>query len=248
MERKYGQSGKVIGIILAYKHAQFLEKLYNSIPKNVFDEIIITNDESGDDIEVIANKLGIPCYSHERLGYGGNMKFGLKKALELGAEYMVEIHGDGQYGVASIVPGLQKIQSGYDFVLGSRFVDWQQPLRDNMPFIRFAANIGLSFFDRLVLRTPLSEFHSGFRIYSRQLLETVGLKNSSNDFLYSFEIIVQAVFWKMKIGEVPVRCLYEKKHTSIELWSSMKYAIQMFWVLFLYLLAKLGLSIKLFKK
>lgn len=242
------ENKKVVGVILAYKNAQFLENLYKSIPVGVFDEVFVTNDESGDNIAEVARQLGIKCFSHERLGYGGNLKFGLQKALEMGADYMVEIHGDGQYGIASIIPGLEKIKTGYDFVLGSRFTNWRQPLKDNMPFVRFAANIGLSFFDRLVLRVPLTEFHSGFRIYSRRMLETVGLKNSSDDYLYSFEVIVQAVFCKMKISEVPVRCLYTQEHTSIRISNSALYAFQMFWVLFLYILAKLGFSVNLFKK
>lgn len=239
---------KVVGIILAYKNAQFLEDLYKSIPEGIFDEVFVANDESGDNIAEVAGRLGIKCFSHDRLGYGGNLKFGLQKGLEMGADYMVEIHGDGQYGTLSIIPGLVKIQTGYDFVMGSRFTNWRQPLEDNMSLVRFAANIGLSFFDRLVLRVPLTEFHSGFRIYSRRMLETISFKNSSNDFLYSFEVIAQAVFWGLKIGEVPVRCFYEREHTSIRLRSSSVYAFQMFWTLFLYILAKLGFKIKLFQK
>ncbi len=237
---------KVVGFIVAYKHANYLEKLYASLPQGVFDSVIITNDESGDRIEKIAEQLGIPCYSHERLGYGGNVKYGLKKALELGAEYMVEIHGDGQYDVNASVPALLKIKEGYDFVMGSRFFNWREPLRYNMPLSRFFANIGLSAMARFVLRSNLTEFHNGFRVYSRSMMEKIKLDSSSNNFLFGFEIIALAQFNGLKIAEAPVKCFYSKEHTSISIFQSTIYAFQMTWVLAKYVLAKLGLKVKPF--
>lgn len=237
---------RVVGIILAYKHAAYLETLYKSLPKGVFDAVVITNDESGDGMDEVAAKLGIPCFSHPRLGYGGNIKFGLKKALEMGADYMVEIHGDGQYDVSVSAAGVKKAHEGYDLVMGSRFMDWRQPLRDHMPLARFFANIGLSFLARLFLRSSLTEFHNGFRVYTRKLLEKVDLEKSSNDFLFGFEIIAQAQFWNMKIAEVPNRCFYGQAHTSISIPKATQYAFQMITVLFKYLLARLGFRVQLF--
>src|SRR5438045_304041 len=119
---------KTIGIILTYKHAAFLQELYRSIPPGVFDQIIISDDHSGDHIEDIAKRLGIPCFSHARLGYGGNIKYGCTKAMAMGADYMVEIHGDGQYDLSASLPAIEKAKHGYDLVMGSRFMDLRQPL------------------------------------------------------------------------------------------------------------------------
>lgn len=246
--RTRSKSPKVIGIILTYKHASFLENLYRSLPKGIFDSIIISDDESGDKIGVISEKLGIPCFSHSRLGYGGNIKYGLQKALEMGGEYMVEIHGDGQYGTLGIVPGIQKMKKGYDFILGSRFTDLSLPLKDKMPLLKYLANIGLSFLDRLILQLPLSEFHTGFRIYSRRLLTKVDLKYTSNDHLFSFQIIALAAYHNLKVGEIPVRGDYAHEHSSISIRESVKYTFQTFGVLAQYLWTRLGFETKLFKR
>lgn len=231
---------------MTYNCASLVEDIFHRLPKNVFDSIIIADDGSGDTISKVAKKLQIPLFSHKHKGYGGNIKYGLQKALEMGGDYMVEIHGDGQYGAASIIPGLEKVKQGYDFVLGSRFSDIRQPLRDNMPLSRYLANIGLSFFDRLILGVPLSEFHNGFRIYTRHLLETIGFEGTSDGFLYSFEIIAQATYHNLRIGEVPVRCDYSKEHSSINIKKSAAYSFQTFWILLLYLLSRSGFKIRLF--
>jgi glycosyltransferase involved in cell wall biosynthesis len=237
---------KVIGVILAYKHASYLENLYKSLPAGAFDEIIVTNDESGDGIEVIAERLGIPCFSHERLRYGGNMKYGMRKAIERGADYVVEIHGDGQFDVNAAGPAVSKAEEGYDLVMGSRFFTWRQPLRDHMPLIRFFANIGLSALARFILGSRLTEFHNGFRVYSKRLIETVDLDASSNDFLFGFEIIAQAHYAGLRITEVPVRCFYGQEHTTISIPKATEYAFQMIGVLLKYLGAKFGFTSKLF--
>ncbi len=238
---------KIFGILLTYKHAKMVADIYRRLPTGVFDEVIIFDDASGDNIKEVADDLGLRAFTREKnLGYGGNIKFSIKKCVELGAEYMVEIHGDGQYGSDSIIPGLEKMKQGYDFVLGSRFTDWRQPLRDKMPLPTYLANRGLSFIDRLVLGLPLTEFHTGFRIYSRKLVETIDLDPTANGHLFSFQIIALARYHNLRIAEVPVRCDYTKEHTSIKLGQAIEYSFQMFGVLARYLLARLGFKNKLF--
>ncbi len=238
---------KVFGILLTYKHAGTVEEIYRKLPEGVFDEVIIFEDASGDNIKEVADRLGLRIFVQPKnLGYGGNIKFAVQKCVELGADYMVEIHGDGQYGASSIIPGLNKIKEGYDFVLGSRFTDWRQPLRDKMPLPTFLANRGLSFIAWLVLRAPLSEFHTGFRIYSRKLIQTVDLSHTSNGHLFSFQIIALACYHNLKIAEVPVRCDYASEHTSISIRQSTKYAFQMIGTLSQYVLARLGFTNKIF--
>lgn len=243
MEEKHG---KTICIILAYNCGNVLPNTYRRIPKDSVDRIVLVDDGSTDNTLAEARRLGIESYTHKNLGYGGNIKYSIRKSLELGFEYIIDLHGDGQYDPTAIPEALAKAREGYDLVLGSRFVDVKQPLRDGMSWARYLANIGLSAIERFVLRTPLTEFHTGFRIYTRNLAETVALENTSNDFLFSFQIITQAVFAKLKIGEIPIRCNYKEEHSSISIPKSIEYAFQTFWILALYSLAKAGFKIKLF--
>ena len=246
MDRPY-KKYKTVGVVLAYNCAKELPGIYRRLPKELLDDIILVDDASKDNTVDVAGELGIKTFPHEHLGYGGNIKFGLQKALEMGADYMVEIHGDGQYDPSSIAPALQKMEQGCDFVLGSRFTERGRALRDKMSRARYYANIGLSFFDRLVLQLPLTEFHTGFRVYSRKLLTTIPFPAGSDDYLYSFEIIVQARYCNLRVEEVPVRCDYSGTHTSVSIWKSTVYSFQMFYVLFLYALARIGIKTKLFR-
>ena len=156
------------------------------------------------------------------------MKYSIRKGIELGAEYIVDLHGDGQYDPSAIPAALAKAREGYDLVLGSRFIDPLQPLQDHMSLARYLANIGLSTIERLVLNLPLSEFHTGFRVYTKRLAETVALDAASDDFLFSFEIITQAKFAAFRIGEIPIRCSYKEEHTSISIPRSILYSFLTF--------------------
>jgi glycosyltransferase involved in cell wall biosynthesis len=237
---------KSICVILAYNCGSVLENTYKRIPVDSVDRIVLIDDASTDDTLVVAKRLGIEYYTHPNLGYGGNVKYSIRKCIELGAEYIVELHGDGQYDPTAIPSALTKAREGYDLVLGSRFFDLKQPLKDEMSFARYFANIGLSFIERLVLGLKVTEFHTGFRVYTKHLAETVLLDNTSDDFLFGFEVIVQAHFCKLKIGEIAVRGSYKEEHTSISIPKSIIYAFQTFKVLALYLLAKAGTQTKLF--
>ena len=115
-----------------------------------------------------------------------------------------------------------------------------------MPWSRYLANIGLSAIERFVLGLPVTEFHTGFRVYTKNLAEAVALNVSSDDFLFGFEIIAQAGFCNLKIGEIPIRCNYKAEHTSISIPKSIIYAFQTFKTLALFLLAKASFRIKLF--
>jgi glycosyltransferase involved in cell wall biosynthesis len=244
MER--GQ-GKAICVILAYNCGNVLENTYNRIPTSAVDRIILCDDASTDNTVEVAKRLGIETYTHEHLGYGGNVKFSITKGIELGAEYIVDLHGDGQYDPSAIPLALQKAREGYDLVLGSRFlIDKTQPLKDDMSWARYLANIGLSAIERIVLQVSVTEFHTGFRVYTKRLAERVNLDATSNGFLFGFEIIAQTAFAKLKIGEIPIRCSYKEEHTSITIPQSIAYAFLTFKTLALYLAAKVGVKTKLF--
>ena len=240
---------KIVGMIPAYNCAHLLKKAYEQVPKEYFDDIIVVDDGSTDDTLKIAQTLGTKVFTHAHSGYGGNIKYAITKSLELGADYMIEIHGDGQYDPSNIPDAIAKIKTGnYDFLLGSRFTNLLQPLRDKMSLVRYGANIGMSIIDRIILQLPLSEFHQGFRVYSRRLIETVGLENTSDDHLFSFQIIAKAAFARLRVGEIPVRCDYASEHTSINLRRSVVYALLTFGVLAQYLFAKAGFPSKLFRR
>lgn len=248
MEQDAGtRGGKAACVILAYNCGRFLESTFRRIPAGAVDRVILVDDGSTDDTLEVAKRLGIESYTHGHLGYGGNVKYSIRKGVELGATFIVDLHGDGQYDPAVIPAAIAKAREGYDLVLGSRFIDPKQPLRDGMPMIRYLANIGLSAIERFVLGLPaVTEFHTGFRVYSKRLAEEVALDRASDDFLFGFEIIAQAHFCGLRIGEVPIRCNYKKEHTSISIPRSTLYAFQTFKTLALYLLAKIGFNVPLF--
>src|SRR3989344_7891558 len=151
IEKQDGNARKSsICVILSYNCAHLLEDIYKRIPAESVGRIILVDDASTDNTLEVAKRLGIECYTHEHLGYGGNVKYSIRKGIELGAEYIVDLHGDGQYDPSIIPSALRKAREGYDLVLGSRFYDWRQPLRDKMSFARFFANIGLSAIERAV--------------------------------------------------------------------------------------------------
>lgn len=238
---------KVIGIIMIYNCGDMIEETYKKLPKKALNKIIVVDDGSTDNSVKIAKSLGLDVYTHKHGGYGTNIKFGLKKAKELGADYAIEIHGDGQYDSSVIPAAIEKSKKyGFDLLLGSRFTNLKQAINDGMPLSRYLANLGLSFFDRLVLGVNLTEFHTGFRVYSRRLLEKISFEDTSENYLYSFEIICQIRYFNLKLGEIPMHCDYKSSHTSISIKKSIFYALGTFEVLGKYMLAKMGLKINIF--
>ncbi len=238
---------KAVCVILAYNCGNMLESTYRRIPAGSVDRIIVCDDGSTDNTVEVAKRLGIETYTHPNLGYGGNVKYSIRKGIELGADFIIDLHGDGQYDPTAIPLALDKARAGYDLVLGSRFTDMLQPLRDKMSLARYLANIGLSAIERLVLDMSITEFHTGFRVYSRTLAESVALDESSDNFLFGFEIIAMARFANLAIGEIPIRCSYKEEHTSISIGKSIVYSFQTFAILALYLLARMGMKSKLFR-
>lgn len=243
---------KVIGIIMTYNCAHLLGDTFSRLPKGVFDELIISDDGSKDNIKEIAEKIGVQLFIHEHKGYGGNLRNGLRQAIAMGGEYMVEIHGDGQFDQSIAGKAIEKMkQNDLDFLIGSRFTNLRQPLIDGMPLPRYFANIGLSFIERIVLRIPWSEFHPGFRMYRRRFIEKIlsitEKENVADDYLFSFEIIAFAAWIRARCGEVPVRADYHRAHTSVGYWKASINSFQEMWVLVLYILAKMGFKNCLFK-
>ncbi len=231
---------KIFAMVIAYNCEHMIERAYERIPKHLVDQIIVMDDGSTDNTAQKAHEMGLPVFRHTpNRGYGGNLKAGLQRAYDMGADYVVEVHGDGaQFDPISIQYALPYMQQGFDLILGSRFHNPRNALNNGMPLIRFVANHFLSFFDRWVLKLPLTEFHTGFRIYSRHLIESLPFEKNSEDYLFSFQIIAQAAFFNMRVGEVPVEADYKSAHTSHKLSGAFIYAFQTFYVLGQYILSK----------
>jgi glycosyltransferase involved in cell wall biosynthesis len=238
---------KIIGIIMTYNCADMLKDTYSRLPKKIFGQIIVVDDGSEDATVDVAKRLGIKTFTHAHGGYGVNLRYGLKKAIRMKADYMMEIHGDGQYDHRTIPKAVEKIKKeNIDLLLGTRFSQPRQALIDGMSFPRFVSNIIFSFIDRHLFQIPLTEFYNGFRIYSKKLVDSVNFKNTSNNYFYSFQVIIQAKFHNLKIGEIPIRCDYHKRHTSENFWAAAVHAFETFYVFWEYKKAKTGIKTNLF--
>jgi glycosyltransferase involved in cell wall biosynthesis len=238
------QKPKVVAMVLAYNTADLLEKAVDKIPKGLVDGIFVMDDASNDDTSDVARRLGLPVYRNEtNLGYGGNVRAGLLRAVrDFDADYVVEVHGDGaQFNPAAIATADPLMAKGVRFIMGSRFTERGSARKGGMPWIRFLANKGLSAIARAVLRLPFTEFHSGFRIYSRAFIETLPLEANASNHLFSFQIVAQAAYFSLEVGEVPVEADYRGEHTSIPLGQAAVYAVNMLFCLGRYLLARTGL-------
>lgn len=235
---------KVVAIVLAHNVAALLPRAVDRIPKDLVDAIIVMDNGSKDGTSDVARSLGLPVYRNEKnLGYGGNLRAGLTRAVaEYGAQYVVEVHGDGaQFNPAAIALALPFMERGVSFIMGSRFLEAGGARRNGMPWVRLLANRGLTFVSRAILRLPLSEYHSGFRVYSRRFIETLPLAENASGHLFSFQILAQAAYYGFDVAEVPVEADYHSEHHSISLLSGAAYALTSVACLGDYLLAKSGL-------
>ncbi|MCE9556235.1 MAG: methyltransferase domain-containing protein [Planctomycetes bacterium] len=233
---------KIIAVLMTYNCARLVPKAYQQIPLHLVDEVLATDDGSRDGSHEAAVELGIPAFRHTpNRGYGGNLKEGIRLALARGADYIVEVHGDGQFHPRALELAYPLILEGYEFIIGSRFMIPGRARENGMPLIRWTANRGLSLIDRAVLGLPFSEFHTGFRIYSRKLLQRVAWEDNADNYLFSFQIIAQAAYARARAAEVPVEADYRGDHTSHSLRGASVYAVRTFEVLGQYVLARSGL-------
>ncbi len=240
---------KIIAILLAYNASETLGKFYKEFPKKFVDDIILIDDASKDNTFELAKKLGIHSYKNPiNLGYGGNMKKALAVAIKCGADVIIDIHPDGEYKPLAIPEALRKIQEGNQFVLGNRFTNLTKPIKSGMYIWKLIPLRLLNSLDSLILGVRLNDFHQGFRIYTRDMLEQINFEVNSNDYLFSFEIIAQSIFEKIKISQVPVETNYTGKKRGASLKHSIKYSLGTFKILLLFLLAKMGFKTILFYK
>ena len=239
---------KIFAIFIAYNAAKSLERFYKAFPKQLVDKIILVDDASKDETFNIGKKLGIECYRNAKnLGYGGNVKRALSIALEQDADVIIDIHPDGEYSTSSIEEALEKTFLGHEFILGTRFTEETNPSKTGMFLWKFYPLKVLNFIDKLILGIELHDFHQGFRVYTKELLEKINFLGNSDDYLFSFEIIVQAIHKNAKISEVPIITTYKGKKRGASLKSCIIYASGTFKTLSQFLLDKLGYPVKIFQ-
>lgn len=238
-----------MAIFLAYNASKTLERFYLEFPKKYVSDIILVDDASKDNTYKLANRLGIKSYKNSvNLGYGGNMKRALKLALEAGADIIVDIHPDGEYKPTAIPNALEGIKNGADFVLGNRFTSFANPVKTGMFIWKLLPIKMLNYIDQIIFGINISDFHQGFRVYTRKMLNRINFNANSNNYLFSFELIAQSVFEKLKIAQVPVETNYTGKKRGASLKNSIRYSLGTFRVLLLFILAKFGFKTKLFQK
>jgi glycosyltransferase involved in cell wall biosynthesis len=215
---------KLIVVMPAYNAEKTLIQTYQELPHEYVDEVILVDDASRDRTAALAQELGIRTIIHsENKGYGGNQKTCYREALRHGADIVVMVHPDYQYSPKLVTAMSSMITSGhYDVVLGSRILGGQA-LKGGMPFYKYIANRILTFIENLALGVKLSEYHTGYRAFSREVLETLPLENNSDDFVFDNEMLAQAVYFGFKIGEISCPTKYFEDASSINFVRSMKY-------------------------
>jgi glycosyltransferase involved in cell wall biosynthesis len=228
---------RVVVVMPAYNAARTLEKTYRGLAMDIVDEVILVDDVSHDETVDIAERLGLKVVVHlQNRGYGGNQKTCYLEALRSGADVVVMVHPDNQYDSTLVPQMIEPILDGRaDIVLGSRFLSGTA-LSGGMPWWKFISNRFLTIVENAVFHLGLSEYHTGFRAYSRRLLETLPFLLNSDDFVFDQEIMVQALCFDMRVGEVPVPTRYFPEASSVNFSRSVQYGLAVLWLVLRYLL------------
>lgn len=227
---------KVIVVMPAYNAAKTLEKTYREIPKGSYDEVLVVDDASRDNTPEVARKLGLEVVVHKKnLGYGGNQKTCYSTALKNKADIVVMLHPDYQYDPKLLPLLVEPIKKGFfDVMLGSRIRSRKESLAGGMPIYKYISNRMLTIIENVVLGLNLSEYHTGYRAFSRDVLLKVPFRDFSNDFIFDTQILIGAHKKGFRIGEVAVPVKYFPDASSINFQRSVTYGLQTLWELVKY--------------
>jgi glycosyltransferase involved in cell wall biosynthesis len=233
---------KIIVVLPAYNAARTLKQTYDEIPHDVVDDVLLTDDASTDETVAVAQAIGITTLRHARnRGYGGNQKSCYAAALERGADIVVMLHPDYQYAPRLVTAMASMIASGeFDVTLGSRILG-VGALAGGMPLYKYISNRVLTLVQNLTIGHKLSEYHTGYRAWSREVLERLPLEQCSEDFVFDNQMLTQAVYFGFRIGEVSCPTKYFPEASSINFRRSVVYGIGVLKTSLQFRLHKMGL-------
>lgn len=225
-------NGKTIVVVLpAYNAAKTLEMTYREIPFDIVDDVVLVDDHSRDDTSAVGRELGIKhVIRHDRnRGYGGNQKTCYRAALDLGADIVIMLHPDYQY-TPKLIPSMAYVIANdvYHVVLGSRILG-KGARRGGMPLYKYIANRGLTFIQNLLVGQKLSEYHTGYRAFSRTVLEAIDIEKNSDDFVFDNQMLSQIIMKDFEIAEVTCPTKYFDDASSINFRRSTIYGIGVLW-------------------
>ncbi len=249
-ENRVLNTKKLIVVMPAYNAAKTLRQTYNEVPLDIVDEVLLVDDGSSDETVALARELGLTTFQHERnFGYGRNQKTCYLEALRRNADIVIMVHPDYQYSPKLIVPMAGMIAYGeYDVVLGSRILG-NGAVRGGMPVYKYVANRFLTAFENLLLRQKLSEYHTGYRAFTRQVLETLPLGENTDDFVFDNEMLAQAAYFEFRIGEISCPTKYFAEASSINFRRSVTYGFGVLLTSLKFRLQKMGVaSFRLFSQ
>ena len=230
---------KVVVIMPAYNAARTLKMTYMELPHDVVDLVLLVDDGSTDGTLEVARQLNLEIFVHNRnYGYGGNQKTCYIEALKAGAEIIVMVHPDYQYDPTFLPQIIEPIENRKaDVVLGSRLMG-ESPVKQGMPWWKYLGNRFLTKIENMVLGLRLSEYHTGYRAFSRQVLETIDFDLDSDGFIFDQEVIAQIVDAKFAITEISVPTRYFPEASSANFFDSVVYGLGIIWLMFRYSLHK----------
>jgi glycosyltransferase involved in cell wall biosynthesis len=218
---------KIVVVMPAYNAAKTLKQTYNELPHDIVDEVVLVDDHSNDETAELAHSIGINhvIVHDNNLGYGGNQKTCYRYALNLGADIVIMVHPDYQYTPKLCTAMASLIANGvYECVLGSRILG-TGALKGGMPKYKYIANRCLTMFQNIMLNYKLSEYHTGYRAFSRKLLQQLPLEENSNDFVFDNQMLLQIIFAGYQIGEITCPTLYMEDASSISFVRSVQYGL-----------------------
>ncbi len=220
-------NGKRICVVMpAYNAAKTLKKTYDDIPKDIVDDIILTDDASQDETVKLSRKLNIKTFVHtENRGYGANQKTCYQEALKIGADIVIMLHPDYQYNPKLIIPMASMMAEGiFDAVIASRILG-NKAMQGGMPVYKYISNRVLTLAENLIIQQKLSEYHTGYRAFNRKVLKTIPLLENSDDFVFDNQMLCQTLYFGFSVGEVSCPALYFDDASSISFSRSMTYGM-----------------------
>lgn len=237
------RKAKVIVVMPAFNAEKTLEKTYQDLPRDLISEVIVVDDKSRDKTVEVAKRLGLRVFVHpQNLGYGGNQKTCYWEALKRNPDVVVMLHPDYQYDSTKTEDLIKPILQGeYDLMFGSRIRTREEALRGGMPLTKYILNRIFCVIENIVLGVNFTEHFSGFRAYSRKVLETVPFQRFSHDFVFDQEMMASAIALGLKVGETPVPVRYFSESSSIKFFKGAKFLLETLLVLLRFTLNKRGI-------